>query len=97
VPFPVADVRNVAARLPGRASTKAVALVAHYDTVLHAPGAADAGSAVAALLETLRALRAGPPLRNDVVFVFTDAEELGMVGAEAFVAESARRPGSAWS
>ncbi|MBI5490125.1 MAG: M20/M25/M40 family metallo-hydrolase [Deltaproteobacteria bacterium] len=88
VPFPVADVRNVVARLPGRASTKPLALVAHYDTVLHAPGAADAGSPVAALLETLRALRAGPALRNDVLFVFTDAEELGLVGAEAFVAEN---------
>ncbi|MBI5498642.1 MAG: M20/M25/M40 family metallo-hydrolase [Deltaproteobacteria bacterium] len=87
VPFPVAPVRNVVARLPGRASTKPLALVAHYDTVLHAPGAADAGSPVATLLETLRALRAGPPLRNDVLFVFTDAEELGMVGAQAFVAE----------
>jgi hypothetical protein len=88
VPFPVADVRNFVARLPGRDNTKAVALVAHYDSVRVAPGAADDGSGVAALLETLRALRAGPPLRNDVLFVFTDAEELGMVGAEAFVAEN---------
>jgi hypothetical protein len=37
------------------------------------------------LLETGRALQAGPPLRNDVVFVFTDGEELGMAGARAFV------------
>ena len=87
VPFPVVDVQNVVARLPGRDSTRALALVAHYDSVPQAPGAADDGAGVAALLETARALGAGPPPRNDVLFVFTDAEEPGLVGAEAFVAE----------
>ncbi len=33
------------------------------------------------------AVRAGPPLKTDVIFLFTDGEEEGMLGASAFVAE----------
>jgi hypothetical protein len=40
---------------------------------------------VAVLLETLRALRSSPPLRNDLIFLFTDGEEPGLLGAKAFV------------
>ena len=78
------EIHNVLARLPGRANTKAFALTGHYDSVRYGPGAADDGAAVAALLETARALRTGPPLSNDVIFVFTDAEEGGLLGAKAF-------------
>ncbi len=78
-------VRNVVGRLPGRDPTRAVLLVAHYDSVPTAAGAADNGSGVAALLETARALRSGPPLRNDVIFLFTDGEERGLLGAQAFL------------
>ncbi len=72
------------ARLPGRGNTRAFALMGHYDSVRYGPGAADNGASVAALLETARALRAGPPLSNDVLFVFTDGEETGLFGAKAF-------------
>ena len=51
------------------------------------PGASDNGSGVATLLETLRALRGGPALRNDVILAFTDGEEDGGLGARAFVDE----------
>lgn len=78
------EIHNVLARLPGRANTRAFALTAHYDSVRYGPGAADDGASVAAMLETARALRAGPPLNNDVIFVFTDAEESGLLGAKAF-------------
>jgi putative ATP-binding cassette transporter len=80
-----ATTRNVVVRLKGTSSTGAVMLVGHYDTVPVSPGASDAGSAVAALLETLRALRTGPPMRNDLIFLFSDGEELGLLGAQAFV------------
>jgi Peptidase family M28 len=85
----VATVENVAARLKGTGAGKALMLVAHYDTVSISPGASDDGSSVAALLETLRALKAGPPLANDVIFLFTDGEELGLLGAKAFTEEHA--------
>jgi hypothetical protein len=78
------EIHNVLARLPGRANTRAFALTGHYDSVRYGPGAADNGASVAAMLETARALRAGPPLSNDVLFVFTDGEETGLLGAKAF-------------
>jgi hypothetical protein len=81
----VVVVENVLVRLPGSASTGAVLVTAHYDSVVNGPGAGDDGMAVAAMLETLRALRAGPPPRNDLIFLFSDGEEPGMYGAQAFV------------
>jgi hypothetical protein len=76
---------NVIGRIPGTANSKAFTLMAHFDSVPFGPGAADDGAGVVTLLETARALKAGPPLKNDVLFVFTDGEESGEVGAEAFM------------
>ena len=83
----VSDVgtQNIIARLKGAGSSKAVLLVGHYDSVPVSPGASDDGSAVVVILETLRALQAGPRLRNDVIALFTDGEEAGLIGANAFV------------
>ncbi len=81
------DVQNIVARLPGKADTWPVMLAAHYDSVPAGPGAGDDGHGVAVLLETLRALRAGPPLRNDVIFLITDGEERGLLGAQVFMRE----------
>lgn len=80
-----AKTANVLARLKGTGDGRAVMLAGHYDTTPRSPGAADDGLAVASLLETVRALKAGPPARNDVVVLFTDAEELGLLGANSFV------------
>ena len=82
-----ADVDNIVARLPGTANTRPVMLVAHYDCAPESFGASDDGHAVAVLLETLRALRAAGSLRNDVVFLITDGEELGLLGAQLFMRE----------
>lgn len=80
---------NIVARLSGTGGGKAVMLVSHYDSVPAGPGAADDGSGVVAMLETARALRhdgeQGRALANDIIFLFTDAEELGLIGARAFV------------
>lgn len=82
----VATVRNVIGVLKGSGGRgKAVLLASHYDSVLRGPGAGDDGAAVASMLETLRALKANAPLQNDVIFLFTDAEEAGLLGARAFV------------
>lgn len=80
-----AAVNNVVARLKGTGGGgKALLMAAHYDTVPTSPGASDDGAAVAMLLETLRALKTGAQLRNDIIFLFTDAEEVGLLGAKAF-------------
>ncbi|MEO8726258.1 MAG: M28 family peptidase [Acidobacteriaceae bacterium] len=76
-------VSNIIARLPGSANSRAVVLTAHYDSVERAPGAGDDGGGVVTILETLRALKAGPPLKNDVIALFTDGEEEGLLGAHA--------------
>ncbi len=86
-PYSAGTIQNVIARLPGMNSTGALLLMAHYDSVATGPGASDNGSGVATLLETLRALRGGSALRNDVIFAFTDGEENGGLGAQAFVDE----------
>ncbi len=78
-------VTNVLAVLPGSANSEALLLVAHYDSVASSFGVSDDGNGVAVLLETLRALRAGQPLRNDIIFLFTDGEEAGSLGARAFL------------
>ncbi|MCX6364724.1 MAG: M20/M25/M40 family metallo-hydrolase [Actinobacteria bacterium] len=80
-------VRNVVARLPGRDPSRAVLLAAHYDSVPVAAGAADDGGGVVTLLETARALASGPRPRTDVIFLFTDGEERGLLGARAFLRE----------
>jgi hypothetical protein len=81
-------VHNLVARLGGtKRGGPAVLLMAHTDGVPAGPAASDDGSGTATLLETLRALRAGPPLEHDVIAVFTDGEEAGLLGAAAFVRE----------
>ena len=87
IPYRAAKIRNILARLKGTGQGKAVLLASHYDSVSTGPGAGDNAVGVAALLETLRALKAGAPLKNDVIFLFTDGEEAGMLGAKAFVAK----------
>ena len=81
---------DVVARRKGTASTGEVLLVAHHDSVPGGPGAADDGAAVAAVLESLRALREGPPPRNDLVVLLTDGEEMGLLGASAYAAQPQR-------
>ena len=80
-------VENVIGTLDGTsASLGALLLASHYDSVPISPGASDDGIGMAAMLEVARALAAGPrPLRT-VVLLFTDGEEDGLLGADAFVA-----------
>ncbi|MBT8197996.1 MAG: M28 family peptidase [Acidimicrobiia bacterium] len=81
------DLANVIGWIPGLRNTKAVVLMAHYDTHPATPGANDNSAAVAVLLEAARALQAGQPLANDVVFLFTDGEEPSpQYGSNAFAA-----------
>jgi len=79
------SVRNLVGHLPGRDPTAApVVLMAHYDSVPGSPGAADDAAGVAAVLESVRAIRARGPTERPLVVLFTDAEELGLDGARVF-------------
>ncbi len=76
---------NVLVRLPGQLAGPALMVTAHYDSVGAGPGVADDMAGVAAIIEVARMLRSSPPLLNTVLFVITDGEESGLLGAEAFM------------
>jgi hypothetical protein len=65
----------------------ALLLSAHYDSVRFGPGASDDGAAVAALIEVMRLLKSGPPLKRDVILLISDGEELRMLGGGEFIAK----------
>jgi hypothetical protein len=69
-------------------SGPAIVLMAHMDSVAAGPGAADDGSGVATILETIRAWKArGLPTKHPILALFTDGEENAMLGASAFLAD----------
>src|SRR6185369_6030145 len=78
-----ARIENVIAVHHGTAARAAVLATAHYDSLPATVGAADDGAGVAVLLELARSL-ARRATRNDVVFLMTDGEEMGQMGARAF-------------
>jgi hypothetical protein len=80
------SVENVFAVKEGSEGESAILLTAHYDSGWTGPGAADDGAGTAAVLEIARMMAAGEQPVNDVIFLLTDAEEQGLVGAHAFAA-----------
>lgn len=85
VPFSAGQVHNIIGFLPGQDPLGTVLLMAHYDSVPTGPGVGDNAVAVAAMMETARALQEGERPRNNIVFLFTDAHEYGLLGARAFL------------
>uniref|UniRef100_UPI0030DD3449 M28 family peptidase n=1 Tax=uncultured Planktosalinus sp. TaxID=1810935 RepID=UPI0030DD3449 len=86
----LAKPKNILARIPGREKGKALMLLAHYDSAPHSKsyGASDAGSGVVTILEGVRAyLASGQIPKNDLIILFSDAEEIGLMGAKLFVEE----------
>jgi hypothetical protein len=88
--YVAASVENVIGIIKGADSRRSILFVSHYDSTPNSPGASDDGAGVAALLEVIRALKTGAPLKNDLLFLFTDGEEVGMLGAKAFMDEDPR-------
>ncbi len=82
-----ANTQNILARIKGTDSSKALLLLSHYDSSPHSSlGASDAGSGVVTILEGIRAfLATDKQPKNDIIILITDAEELGLLGANAFV------------
>ena len=82
--------KNIIARIKGTDNTKALLLLSHYDSApnSYSKGASDDASGVATILESVRAfLHNKTPHNNDVIILFTDAEELGLNGAALFVTQ----------
>jgi Zn-dependent M28 family amino/carboxypeptidase len=76
---------NVIAELPGRNTNNVVMAGAHLDSVTEGPGINDNGSGSAALLETALMMAKVKP-ENTLRFAWWGAEELGLIGSEAYVA-----------
>ena len=82
--------KNILARIKGSNSHKALLLLTHYDSAPHSysKGASDAGSGVATILESVRAFTYNKKQhKNDIIILFSDAEELGLNGAALFVTQ----------
>lgn len=82
--------KNILARIKGTNSQKALLLLSHYDSAPHSysKGASDAGSGVATILESVRAFTYNKKQhKNDIIILFSDAEELGLNGAALFVTQ----------
>ena len=80
--------KNILARIKGTNNSKALLLLSHYDSAPHSSskGASDDASGVATILEGIRAfLYDKQPHKNDIIILFSDAEELGLNGAALFV------------
>lgn len=83
--------KNIVATIKGSKNTKALLLLSHYDSAPHtlSKGASDDASGIATILESVRAfLHNKTPHKNDIIILFTDAEELGLNGAALFVTQN---------
>tara|TARA_B110000003_G_scaffold152808_2_gene153514 strand:- start:26743 stop:29040 length:2298 start_codon:yes stop_codon:yes gene_type:complete len=85
--FAGTTVENIVVKINGLEKGKSLLLLSHYDSSPHSSlGASDAGSGVATILEGLRAyLAKNKTPKNDIIILISDAEELGLLGAKAFV------------
>lgn len=82
--------KNILARIKGKANTKALLLLSHYDSAPHTKslGASDDGSGIVTILEGIRTyLHNNSEPKNDIILLFSDAEELGLNGASLFVTQ----------
>lgn len=86
-----APVVNLVAEVPGsHAGGPAVLLTSHYDSVHAGPGVADDLHGVAIAIETARALLAGERPVHPVRILVDEGEEVGLLGATAFVEQHPR-------
>ena len=82
--------KNIIAKIKGSAASKSLLLLSHYDSAPHSysKGASDDASGVATIIESVRAfLHNKTKHKNDIIILFTDAEELGLNGAALFVSQ----------
>ncbi len=76
--------QNVTAELPGRTDDGVVVVGGHLDSVPEGPGINDNGTGSATILEVAQNL-ANTRLEHPVRFAFWGAEELGLLGSQAYV------------
>ncbi len=79
---------NVIAKIPATKKTNQwVLLGAHYDSVRDCPGANDNGTGVALVYEVARYISSLKQRKFNVMIVFFDEEEKGLIGSKALAKE----------
>lgn len=82
-----APIANITGTIKGKnPALPALLLMSHYDTQTNSPGAADDSAGIATSLEIARMISAKGVPERDVILLFTDGEEFGLLGAQAFFA-----------
>jgi hypothetical protein len=79
--------KNLITRIKGSENGKALLLLTHYDSAPHSKsyGASDDANGLGVILEGIRTfLHNKTKHKNDIIIVFSDAEEQGLNGAFAF-------------
>ncbi|HPW98453.1 MAG TPA: M20/M25/M40 family metallo-hydrolase [Flavobacterium sp.] len=89
--------KNILAKIKGTSSalsetnnSKSLVLLSHYDSAPHSYslGASDDASGVATIIESVRGfLHNKTKHKNDIIILFTDAEEIGLNGAALFTTQ----------
>ncbi|WP_028775787.1 M28 family metallopeptidase [Shimazuella kribbensis] len=77
--------QNILVKLDAPGTDRGILISAHYDSEPETPGAADDMLSVVAMLEAMRKHTGDMNLKSDLYFLFTDGEEVGMLGAKSFV------------
>ncbi|MEZ6095598.1 MAG: M28 family peptidase [Pirellulaceae bacterium] len=78
---------NISFRLRGTAAEsdrRTIAIVSHYDSTPFGPGICDDALGTAVLLEIAKQMAASNPPQNDILFLITDGEEYGLLGAREY-------------
>lgn len=86
----IARIKSTSTAFSVTENNKALLLLSHYDSAPHSfsYGASDDASGVATILEGIRTfLYNKTKHKNDIIILFTDAEEIGLNGATLFVTQ----------
>lgn len=83
-----AEVENIYTEVEGTLKNNKILIISHYDTVPYSFGAADDSTAVSAALANFEffcnMVKQGKKPLNSIVLLFTDGEEIGLLGANYF-------------
>jgi Zn-dependent M28 family amino/carboxypeptidase len=84
-PYGTAEGENIYAVVScGKPNAETVIFGAHYDSTSRGPGANDDGTGVVTVMAMAAQLAKNKPVSRDVMFVFFDEEERGLIGSKAF-------------
>lgn len=77
--------KNYLVKIDAPDTDNGIMFVSHYDSTSRGPGAGDDGIAVASMLTVIGEVAERQEYTNDMYFLFTDGEELNLLGAADFL------------